>query len=43
MRAYISYASFVKDDMVYLIFNDNDKNLDKKIRMKLNSIIGRTQ
>lgn len=27
---YLSYASFVKDDMLYLIFNDNDKNLDEK-------------
>lgn len=27
---YLSYAAHVKDNMIYLIFNDNDKNLDEK-------------
>ncbi len=27
---YLSYATHVKDNMLYLIFNDNDKNLDEK-------------
>ncbi|MFI5172599.1 MAG: hypothetical protein ACHQFW_09420 [Chitinophagales bacterium] len=27
---YLSYAVHVKDEMIYLLFNDNDKNLDEK-------------
>ncbi|MFZ1609946.1 MAG: hypothetical protein WAT52_02685 [Chitinophagales bacterium] len=38
---YLSYVSHVKDDMVYLIFNDNEKNLDEKNPDKIYSYDGK--
>ena len=38
---YLSYASHVKDDMIYLIFNDNEKNLDEKNPDKIYSYDGK--
>ncbi|HET8962820.1 MAG TPA: hypothetical protein VFM99_02930, partial [Chitinophagales bacterium] len=38
---YLSYVSHVKDDMVYLIFNDNEKNLDEKNPDKIHAYDGK--
>ncbi len=38
---YLSYASHVKDDMIYLIFNDNEKNLDEKNPEKIYAYDGK--